>query len=179
MEGNPHYKIITYLLSDLENSGHGILDAGSGKTSLNILTNYFTKSVIDAVVFPGDLKKIDFIKETVTNENYVLKEIDLINTEIDKKYYLVLSHLLLGESKRFDHLFIDMLSELMYIKSTYFIIIDFLENPDIDFEYIEEFLSNNLLTIEKEVSVSLSTPQEFSDFEGKTLKGYLIKKSDE
>ena len=40
-----------------------ILDAGSGRTSLSIIANLFPNTHIDAVVYPGDIRKINSIKE--------------------------------------------------------------------------------------------------------------------
>jgi hypothetical protein len=91
---------------------NNILDSGSGRTSLNYLINTFPNANIDAVVFPGDYRKINSIKENVQG-NYNLTEIDLCKNNVSKEYDLVLAHLLLGEATKFNNTFEDLLEKLL------------------------------------------------------------------
>lgn len=125
-------------LKDINN----ILDSGSGRTSLNYLINTFPKANIDAVVFPGDYRKINSIKENVQG-HYNLTEIDLCKSNISKEYDLVLAHLLLGEATKFNNTFEDLLEKLLKIKSTYYVIYDFKEDNTLDFNYLEQYLEAN------------------------------------
>ena len=121
---------------------NNILDSGSGRTSLNYLINTFPNANIDAVVFPGDYRKINSIKENVQG-NYNLTEIDLCKNNVSKEYDLVLAHLLLGEATKFNNTFEDLLEKLLKIKSTYYVIYDFKEDNTLDFNYLEQYLQDN------------------------------------
>lgn len=48
-----------------------ILDAGSGRTSLSVIANSFPNTPIDAVVYPGDIRKINSIKEIADNNENI------------------------------------------------------------------------------------------------------------
>lgn len=129
-------------LDNIEN----ILDAGSGKTSLTYLINKYPKANIDAIVYPGDTRKIDSIKENVVGK-YNLLELDICKANIEKPYDLVLAHLLLGEATKFNNDFKYLVDKLLKINSKYFIIYDFEEDTDIDFEYIKQAVKDNDLEI--------------------------------
>ncbi|MDD4188177.1 MAG: hypothetical protein PHX04_05435 [Bacilli bacterium] len=87
-----HHNNLNQLLN-LDNINK-VLDAGSGRTSLNYLINKYPNAKIDAIVYPGDDRKITSIKENVKGK-YTLKEIDLCKESLDEDYDLVLAHLLL------------------------------------------------------------------------------------
>ena len=108
MTNNEHFKNLYEMLKDLYNI-NSVIDAGSGKTSLNYLTYYYPETIIDAICYPTDDRKINSINENVKG-NYNLIKADLCNNEITKKYDLVIAHLLLGEAVMFGHTFKEVLS---------------------------------------------------------------------
>lgn len=153
---------------------NNILDSGSGRTSLNYLINTFPNANIDAVVFPGDYRKINSIKENVQG-NYNLTEIDLCKNNVSKEYDLVLAHLLLGEATKFNNTFEDLLEKLLKIKSTYYVIYDFKEDNTLDFNYLEQYLQDNNFEILNKKEFLKQEPQQFTNFLGSTYIAYLIK----
>ena len=153
---------------------NNILDSGSGRTSLNYLINTFPNANIDAVVFPGDYRKINSIKENVQG-TYNLIETDLCKNNVSKEYDLVLAHLLLGEATKFNNTFEDLLEKLLKIKSTYYVIYDFKEDNTLDFNYLESYLQNNNFEIIDKKEFPKQEPQQFTNFLGSTYIAYLIK----
>ncbi len=154
-----------------------VLDAGSGKTSLSYLINKFSNATIDAIVYPGDERKIGTIREKVKG-NYNLMELDFCKEEILKSYDFVLAHLLLGEATKFGNHFQDLLHKLLKIKSPYFLIYDILEDTSIDYNYLEKCFSlNNFEILEKKI-FKKSKEQAYGDFIAKNYVAYLIKKTD-
>lgn len=143
-----HEKLLTELLADFEREKeYRILDAGSGRTSLYFLTNHFPNSKIVAIVYPGDRRKADSIRQFVSSTNYMLREIDIRNLDEKKKFDIVLAHLLLGESKLFGNTFDDVLSSLFSTNTDYLAIVDVLEDLDIDYRSILRAIgSSNSLT---------------------------------
>ncbi|MDO5569142.1 MAG: hypothetical protein Q4G04_03430, partial [bacterium] len=136
-----HYYNLIEVFNKLDNNIEKILDAGSGKSSLYALTEYY-KTCIDAIVYPGDNRKIDSIKSNI-NKQYNLIEIDICKNNITKKYDLVLAHLLLGEAMKWNNKFELLLEKLLNINSKYYIIYDFLEDISIDYNYLENYLLHN------------------------------------
>lgn len=153
---------------------NNILDSGSGRTSLNYLINTFPNANIDAVVFPGDYRKINSIKENVQG-TYDLIETDLCKSNVTKEYDLVLAHLLLGEATKFNNTFEDLLEKLLKIKSTYYVIYDFKEDNTLDFNYLEQYLQDNNFEILNKKEFLKQEPQQFTNFLGSTYIAYLIK----
>lgn len=151
-----------------------ILDSGSGRTSLNYLINTFPNANIDAIVFPGDTRKTNSIKENV-NGKYNLIETDICKANILKKYDLVLAHLLLGEATKFNNSFEDLLEKLLKIKSNYYVIYDFKEDNTLDFNYLEKYLQDNNFEILDKKEFPKLEPQQFTNFLGSTYIAYLIK----
>lgn len=171
-----HVIILREFLNRLKDKPiHNILDAGSGKTSLSALIECFPESEIDAVVYPGDTRKINSINENI-HGNYHLIECDLCEQTITKSYDLVLAHMLLGEAAKFGNPFSLLLERLMNIPAKYIIIIDYLQDPTVDCAMIESYIkAHSICQIEK-LTAENSDPQKFSDFIGKTNFGYLIGK---
>lgn len=143
-----HEKLLTELLANFEREKeYRILDAGSGRTSLYFLANHFPNSKIVAIVYPGDRRKSDSIRQFVSSTNYVLREIDIRNLDENEKFDFVLAHLLLGESKLFGNTFDDVLSSLFSTNTDYWAIVDVLEDLDIDYRSILRAIgSSNSLT---------------------------------
>lgn len=74
-----------------------ILDAGSGGTSLKEIRTVFPDSQIDAVVYPGDERKLKSIEPYLTEQVRVWER-DICETSFEESYDLVVAHLLLGEA---------------------------------------------------------------------------------
>ena len=108
-----------------------ILDAGSGGTSLSAIVKPFPGAKIDAVVYPGDQRKIRTIlpvREETGADIQILKK-DICHEEFSKSYDLITAHLLLGETAKFGNRFETMLERLLAAHFRYLIIIDYLEDP--------------------------------------------------
>ena len=110
-----------------------ILDAGSGRTSLSIIANTFSNTPIDAVVYPGDVRKLNPIKEIADySENISVIEKDICKDTFIKAYDIIIAHLLLGEAAKFGNSFEDLLEKVITMKYKYLIIIDYLEDPAVN-----------------------------------------------
>ena len=154
-----------------------ILDAGSGRTSLSIITNSFPNTSIDAVVYPGDLRKINSIKEiTDNNKNISLTEKDICSDTVIKEYDVVIAHLLLGEAVKFGNAYEDLLEKVITMKYKYLIIIDYLEDPAVKENDIIKMCEKHDLTIVYKSYFTNQEPQAWEDFVGIHNFGYLIKR---
>ncbi len=176
MEG--HKIILNDFLNFIKNENiTSILDAGSGKTSLSIITNSFPNTHIDAIVFPGDVRKIHSIREiTVHNKNISIIEKDICRDIVSKKYDVVIAHLLLGEAAKFGNVFEDLLEKVITMKYKYLIIIDYLEDPAVkENDIIEACKKYNLITVYQSYFTN-QEPQVWDDFMGVHNFGYLIKR---
>lgn len=169
-----HTILLNNLFNLIDDDINDILDAGSGRTSLNNLVNKYPNSKIDAIIYYNDERKKKSIYENVIANNYALYEKDIVKDKIDKKYDLVLAHLLLGEATMWGNSFKDLLNNLLSIDTKYLIIVDIKEDPSIDYEYLEKEL-NNYIIIKKE-EIEKKEPQVFTNFISKNYVGYLIKK---
>lgn len=71
-----HKIILSQLLSHIPKLQiMNVLDAGSGITSFGIILSCLKNISVDAVVYPGDLRKINSIRNTIPKElNYHLIE---------------------------------------------------------------------------------------------------------
>lgn len=161
----PHYKLLSKgfnFVKEVDN----ILDAGSGKTSSSILLSCFPQAIVEAIVFPGDLRKISSISEEIVSDRYTLNELDICHDSIEKNYDLVLSHLLLGESIKWGNSFTDLLQNLLSIDSKYFVIYDILEDFEVNYEYLEEYIKDNDYKLLFKESILNDSPQTFTDENG-------------
>lgn len=154
-----------------------ILDAGSGRTSLSIIANSFSNTPIDAVVYPGDLRKINSIKEiTNHNNNISVIEKDICSDTFIKEYDIIIAHLLLGEATKFGNAFEDLLEKIITMKYKYLIIIDYLEDPAVKENEIIKMCEKYNLTIIYKSYFTNQEPQVWVDFTGVHNFGYLIKR---
>ena len=154
-----------------------ILDAGSGRTSLSIIANSFSNTPIDAVVYPGDLRKINSIKEiTNHNNNISVIEKDICSDTFIKEYDIIIAHLLLGEATKFGNAFEDLLEKIITMKYKYLIIIDYLEDPAVKENEIIKMCEKYNLTIIYKSYFTNQEPQIWLDFTGIHNFGYLIKR---
>lgn len=154
-----------------------ILDAGSGRTSLSMLTNSFPHTSIDAIVYPGDVRKINSIKEiTDFHQTINVVEKDICSDNIDKEYDVVVAHLLLGEATKFGNAFEDLLAKVIAMQYKYLIIIDYLEDPGVKESKILEMCEENKLQIVYKAYFTNENPQVWEEFTGIHNFGYLIKR---
>ena len=154
-----------------------ILDAGSGRTSLSIITDSFPNASVDAVVYPGDVRKINSVKEiTDIHKNISVIERDICSDIPEKEYDLVIAHLLLGEAAKFGNTFEILLEKVVKIKYKYLIIIDYLEDPAVKENDILKICEENHLTIVYRTYFTNEQPQVWEEFTGIHNFGYLIKR---
>jgi len=150
-----------------------ILDAGAGRTSLRLLLDTFPQGRVDAVTYPGDLRKINSIKESVPEGNYQLMEHDLCGG-VGRDYDIVVAHLLLGEATKFGNAFASLLEGLFSIPCRYLAVIDFPEDPRVDFAAVlrcagaHQFVPINACVVER------ATPFIGKSVIGHRYLGYLF-----
>jgi len=144
-----------------------IFDAGSGGSSMAILLDYFKNAHIDAVVFPGDQRKIKSVNDRIKSDRYTLNEIDIVKTDVAKKYDLVLAHLLLGEAVTWGNTVEGLLEKLLKIDTRYLVLFDMKEDPSIDFQYLANRLNSNGLEIIAQGEIEKKDPQEYKGSERK------------
>jgi len=138
-----HKKILTKLFSFFKKEySYNILDLWSGRTSLKVLTEYFKNSKVTAIIYPWDIRKSKWINESVKTKNFILKEQDIYKLKQEKKYDIILAHLLLWEANKFSNKpFEQMVESLFKIQTKYLIIIDILEDKDVDYRTILSYIS--------------------------------------
>jgi hypothetical protein len=171
-----HRIILNQFLSQLEGANiNNILDCGSGKTSLGILSSRFDNKVIDAIVYPGDMRKINSIKSIGLNQDrYNIIECDICKEPVKTPYDLVVSHLLLGEATKFGNPFEELFLSLMTLCFKYLIVIDYLEDTNINYNLMEQYFEKNSYEIIDKVIVENKEPQDFTGFTGYHNIGYLL-----
>ncbi|MBD5139701.1 MAG: hypothetical protein HDT24_10365 [Ruminococcus sp.] len=154
-----------------------ILDAGSGRTSLSIIVNSFPNTPVDAVVYPGDIRKISSIKEIAEhNENISVVEKDICGDTVAKAYDIIIAHLLLGEAAKFGNSFEALLEKVITMKYKYLIIIDYLEDPAVNENGIMKMCEKYDLIVVRKSLFTNQEPQVFENFTGVHNFGYLIKR---
>ena len=171
-----HKTILRELLSDpsISDINH-ILDAGSGKTSLSTIVSCFPKANVDAIVYPGDERKLKTIRNMQSDQVNVV-EWDICDTPISAHYDLVVAHLLLGEASKFGNAFQDLLQNVLSIQSRYYIIIEYLEDPKVDADVIRTYCEGANLKIQKYTCAENTEPQVWNDFIGTHNFGFLIER---
>lgn len=169
-----HDHILRTLLGHLEGIC-SVLDAGSGRTSLTAICETFPDAVIDAVVFPGDTRKLTGMAPVIAeNRNIIPIETDICRGTICHRYDLVVAHLLLGEAVKWGNSFSDLLEKLLDISCSYLIIVDYLDDPQVDHARIEVACAERGLVYRKMICAN-SVPQQFREFSGRHNFGYLIR----
>ena len=174
MTEQSHKTILRELLSDpsIADICH-ILDAGSGKTSLSTIISCFPKASVDAIVYPGDERKLKTIRNMQSDKVNVVER-NICDTPIPAHYDLVVAHLLLGEASKFGNTFQDLLQNLFSIQSRYYIIIDYLEDPKVDADAIRTYCEAANLKVQEYVCAENTEPQVWDDFLGSHNFGFLI-----
>ena len=174
MTEQSHKTILRELLSDSSIADVSrILDAGSGKTSLSTIISCFPKASVDAMVYPGDERKLKTIRNMQSNRVNVVER-DICDTPVPAHYDLVVAHLLLGEASKFGNTFLDLLQNLFSMQSRYYIIIDYLEDPKADADAIRAYCEEANLKVQAYICAENSEPQVWDDFIGAHIFGFLI-----
>ena len=174
MNDRSHIMILRKFTSDLSIAQISrILDAGSGKTSLSTIISCFPRASVDAIVYPGDERKLKTIRSMQSDQVNVVER-DICDTPIPDHYDLVVAHLLLGEASKFGNTFQALLQNLLSIQSRYYIIIDYLEDPAVDADTIRTYCESVDLKVRKYVCAENSEPQVWDDFVGAHNFGFLI-----
>ena len=71
------------------------------------------------------MRKIDPVKECVTNTNYEIVEKDILDFNENQQVDIVLGHLFLGEAEKFDgNKFDQILNKLFSIKTKYLVLVN-------------------------------------------------------
>lgn len=176
MEG--HRVILNDFLSLIKTENiASILDAGSGRTSLSIITNSFPNTPIDAIIYPGDIRKINSINEIIVQNKHIsVIEKDICSSIVNEEYDVIIAHLLLGEAIKFGNAFEDLLKKVITMRYKYLIIIDYLEDPSVKEEDISEICEKNNLTVVYKSYFTNQQPQVWENFVGTHNFGYLIKR---
>ena len=177
MEG--HKVILHDLLNVVKNENiANILDAGSGRTSLSIITDTFPQTPVDAVIYPGDARKLNSVSEikALCPKIRVIEK-DICSDAIHDGYDLIVAHLLLGEAAKFGNSFEVLLKKIITMKYKYLIIIDYLEDPSVNENAILKMCDENDLTVVYSSRFTNEQPQVWEDFTGTHNFGYLIKRS--
>lgn len=149
-----------------------VLDAGSGRTSISALAEYFPEADITGLVYPGDQRKISRIRET---GNFPILEQDLCGG-LSGCYDLVTAHLLLGEAAKFGHSMDELLAGLLTVQCRYLVMIDYLEDPRVSRDRIEEICGAKGLEIQYSGCIANDEPQSWVDFTGYHNFGYLFRR---
>ena len=156
-----------------------ILDAGSGRTSLSLILHTFPRSHVDAVVYPGDLRKINSIKAAVPTGRYRLMERDLCLDQTEQQYDIAVAHLLLGEAMRFGNPFALLLDAVLALRIERLAVIDFLEDPDVDFDVVLQHAQAYGYTVTRDHTTKKSKPHICKRFTGWHYRGLLLELQDE
>ena len=181
-----HDKIIKTMIKPLKNvEVKKIIDAGSGKTSASVLLKYFEKATVDAIVYPGDNRKKNPLETTIGSNRLEIIEADICSACIRKKYDLCLIHLTLGEAHHFGNHFSDLFHQLMDIKAKYFILVDILEDPNVHYRYIHQYLKEKGFKILTKKKFKNPNPEHYPkvkydkyklEFDSKHYIAYLIER---
>ena len=164
-----------------------VIDAGSGKTSASVLLKHFPKANVDAVVYPGDNRKKHPLETAIESDRLELVEADICTTCFRKKYDLCLVHLTLGEAHNFGNHFSDLFHQIMDIKAKYFVIVDILEDPNVHYRYINQYLKEKGFKVLKKKKFKNPNPEHYPkvkfdkyklEFDSKHYLGYLIEKKE-
>ena len=181
-----HDKIIKILTKRINREEvKKVIDAGSGKTSASVLLKYFPKANVDAVVYPGDNRKKHPLETAIESNRLELVEADICTTCFRKKYDLCLVHLTLGEAHNFGNHFSDLFHQIMDIKAKYFVIVDILEDPNVHYRYINQYLKEKGFKVLKKKKFKNPNPEHYPkvkcdtyklEFDSKHYIAYLLEK---
>lgn len=92
-------ELLDSLFEKIDDKIEKVLDLGSGRTSIFYLTDKFRGLTIKGIVYPGDIRKINPIKECVKNTNYEIIESDIKDLDFNESFDLVLGICFWGRPK--------------------------------------------------------------------------------
>ncbi len=157
-----HLEMINKLITKEYNN---ILDLGSGKTSMNILLNKFSNSNITGICYPGDVRKLNSIRENCIGK-FDLIEMDICKNRPDNEFDLVLCHLLLGETLKFGNNLENMLNSVFNIRTKEICIVDYLEDIDIDFDLVKKVANEKGFKLVNEYILDKKEKEQYNTFIG-------------
>lgn len=179
-------KVVKTLIKPLKNAEiKHIIDAGSGKVSASMMLKLFPTANVDAIIFPGDNRKINPLSSAVGSKRIEIIEADICSTIIRKNYDLCLIHKTLGEATNFGNSFENLFHRLMDLNAKYFVIVDIWEDPCVHYRYIEQYLKEKGFKILKKKKFKNPNPEHYPkvkfdkyklEFDSKHYMGYLIEK---
>ena len=185
-EGLIHDKIVKNLIKPLKNvEVKKIIDAGSGKTSASVLLKYFPNAEVDAIVYPGDNRKLKPLENSIGSHRLEIVEADICTACIRRKYDVCLAHLVLGEAHNFGNHFSDLFHQIMDIKAKYFIVVDIFDDPAVHFRYMEQYWKEKGFKIIKKKKFKNPNPEKYPkvkydkyklEFISKHYIGYLVER---
>jgi hypothetical protein len=163
-------ELLDSLFEKIEGKTEKVLDLGSGRTSIFYLTDKFKDLIIKGVVYPGDNRKIDPIKECVKNTNYEIIESDIKDLDFNENYDIVLAHLFLGEAEKFaGKKFEEILDKVFETKTKYLVLVNIFRDNVISYNLLLKKIAQT-----GEIKKLTYTRSEGGD----DCIGFLIKKSE-
>ena len=156
---------------------YNMLDAGSGRTSLSLILRTFPMCQVDAVVYPGDLRKINSIREAVPAGRFRLIERDLCLGRMEQRYDIAVAHLLLGEAAKFGSPFALLLDSVLALQIERLAIIDFLEDPNEDFDMVLTHAQAYGYQVTRDCTTKKAEPFYGMKFTGWHYRGFLLEKT--
>ena len=179
-------KVVKTLIKPLKNAEiKHIIDAGSGKVSASMMLKFFPTASVDAIIFPGDKRKINPLSSAVGSKRIEIIEADICSATIRKNYDLCLIHKTLGEATNFGNSFENLFHRLMDLNAKYFVIVDIWEDPCVHYRYIEQYLKEKGFKILNKKKFKNPNPEHYPkvkfdkyklEFDSKHYMGYLIEK---
>ncbi|MEW6617508.1 MAG: hypothetical protein AB1333_03790 [Patescibacteria group bacterium] len=149
-----------------------ILDVGSGRTSIQFLADKFKSVIVKGLVYPGDKRKLQPIRDCVSRKNYEIIERDFRDVRFTEGFDITLAHLFLGEATKFgSNTFGGMLRKLFSLKTKYLVIVDLLFDPGVDYNLVFQMIAKK----GKLLKVIYQWREGESRKEYKGIVGFLIK----
>lgn len=161
-----------------------VIDAGSGKNSASILLKYFPSAEVDAIIYPGDNRKKNPLSSDIGSDRLEVIELDLCASCIRKKYDLCSAMLTLGEAQNFGYYFQLLFQRIMDVRAKYFVLFDILEDPTINYKYIDAYLKEKGFKVLAKRKFRNPHPEHYPkvkfdkyklEFDSKHYVAYLIK----
>lgn len=119
-----------------------ILDVGSGRTSIQFLADKFKTVPVKGLVYPGDKRKLEPIRDCVSRKNYEIIERNFKDIRFNEEFDIVLAHLFLGEATKFgSNTFESILRKLFSLKTKYLVIVDLLFDSEVDYNAIFQMIA--------------------------------------
>lgn len=154
-----------------------VLDLGSGKTSMSALLEKFKSANISGICFPNDTRKTESIKAEC-NGNYNLIEMDICKEAVKDNFEFVLCHLIFGEATKFNNTIGDMANSVFDIPTSKILLIDYLEDPEVDFDIIIDVAKIKGYYISRKEIFKKEVAEDFLGFKAENYLALLFEKRD-